>query len=73
MSLKDELKSIISGIGDVTKGTALPAIANYIRKSKVAGANAEEKEFINEQKAAILLDYFKSNNFFFTNLKKKGI
>ena len=43
MLLKDELQSIISGTGEVTKGTAIQTVANYIKKSKASGTNVEKK------------------------------
>lgn len=51
MLLKDELKTIISGTGFVTKGTAIQAVANYLRKSKAASAATEKKEPVKEQEA----------------------
>ena len=71
MSLKDELKSIISGTGQIAKGTVIQTVANYIRKSKTAGANAEEKDLIKEQETAAILNYSRSHNFFFSGLNKK--
>lgn len=70
MLLKDELKSIISGIGFVTKGTAIQAVANYLRKSKAAGTTTKEKEPVKEQEAAAILEYAGVNDFFFYNLNK---
>jgi hypothetical protein len=55
--LLKELKSIISGTDFVTKGTAIQAVANYIRKSKATGAATKEKKFVKEQEAAIILNY----------------
>ncbi len=57
MLLKDELKTIISGTGFVTKGTAIQAVANDIRKSKATGLDAEKKEPVKEQEAAAILGY----------------
>lgn len=57
MPLKNELQSIISGTGHVTKGAAIQTVADYIRKSKAAGANAEKKERIKEQETAAIVDY----------------
>lgn len=71
MLLKDELQTIISGIGNVTKGTSIQTVAHYIRKSKTTGANTEKKELIKEQEAAAILGYAHSFNFFFTNLNKQ--
>jgi hypothetical protein len=48
MLLKDELQSFISGTGQVTKGTAIQTISNYIRKSNVAGGNTETEWRIKE-------------------------
>jgi Serine/Threonine/Tyrosine Kinase found in polyvalent proteins len=70
MLLKDELKSIISGTGFVTKGTAIKAVANYLRKSKAAGAITKEKEPVKEQEAAAILEYARLNDFFFSNVNK---
>jgi len=43
---ENELQSIISGTGHVTKGTAIQAVAGYLRKSKTTSAGAEKKEFL---------------------------
>ncbi|MBS1620711.1 MAG: hypothetical protein JST10_16465 [Bacteroidetes bacterium] len=59
MFLKDEIQSIISGTRSVTKGDAIQAIANYIRKSKEPGTTIEEKEHIKEQEASAILTYSK--------------
>ena len=64
MLLKNELQSIISGVGHVTKGVAIQAVANHLRKSKTTGKNAEEKELIKEQEATALIEYSRLNNFF---------
>ncbi|MEJ0104093.1 MAG: hypothetical protein WDO19_16700 [Bacteroidota bacterium] len=56
-ALKDELKSIISGAGQVTKGTAIQTIANYIRKSKATGADTKDKELVKKQETAAILSY----------------
>lgn len=64
MLLKDELQSIISGIGDVTKGSAIQAAAGYLRKSKAASTEPEEKEHIKGQETKILLNYASEHDFF---------
>ncbi|MEJ0104090.1 MAG: hypothetical protein WDO19_16685 [Bacteroidota bacterium] len=61
MLLKDELKSIISGAGQVTKGTAIQTVANYIRKSKATGADVKDKELVKKQETAAILDYAQSD------------
>jgi hypothetical protein len=71
MLLKDELKTIISGTGTVTKGTAIQAVANHLKKSKATGATAEEKKPVKEQEATAILDYSRSHDFFFTKLHKE--
>ena len=70
MLLKDELKTLISGTGFVTTGTAIQAVAGYIRKSKIAGAATEKKEPVKEQEAAAIIAYAELHNFFFTNINK---
>jgi hypothetical protein len=65
--LKDELKIIISGTGFVTKGTAIQAVANHIRKSKATGSAIEKKEPVKEQEAVAILKYARLHNFFFTS------
>ena len=70
MLLKNELQGIISGIGHVTKGTAIQAVAGYLRKSKTTGADAEKKEFLKEQETSLILDYARSHHFLFTDLDK---
>lgn len=70
MLLKDELKSIISGTGFVTKGTAIQAVANYLRKSKAASTATKEKESVKEQEAAVILAYARLHDFFFSNVNK---
>ena len=70
MLLKDELKRIISGTGFVTKGTAIQAVSNYLRKSKAAGATTKEKEPVKELEATSILDYCQSHDFFFSNINK---
>ena len=64
MLLKNELQTIISGVGNVTKGTAIQAVANHLRKSKAASKNVEEEELIKEQETQTLIEYSNTNNFF---------
>lgn len=71
MFLKDEIQSIISGTRSVTKGDAIQAIANYIRKSKEPGTAIEEKEHIKEQEASSILTYSKLNNFLFPGVNNE--
>jgi hypothetical protein len=70
MLLKDELKSIISGTSFVTKGTAIQAVANYLRESKATGATTKEKELVKEQEATAILEYARLHDFFFSNVNK---
>lgn len=70
MLLKDELKSIISGTGFVTKGTAIQAVANYLRKSKATGTTTKEKEPDKEQEAVSILAYVRLHDFLFSNVNK---
>lgn len=65
MLLRDEIESIISGTRSVTKGDAIQAIANYIRKSKEPGTTIEEKKPIKEQEASLIITYCKINNFLY--------
>jgi hypothetical protein len=58
MPLKNELQSIISGTGHVTKGSAIQAVAGYLRKSKATGGEAEKKEFLKEQEAAAIINSY---------------
>ena len=71
MLFKNELQSIISGTGHVTKGIAIQAIANHIRKSKAASAAIEKKEFIKEQEAAVVLAYAQLHSFLFPGLSNE--
>ncbi len=71
MLLKDEIKSIISGTGFVTKGTSIKAVANYLRESKAAGTTTKEKESVKEQETAALLEYAHLHNFFYSNVNKE--
>lgn len=70
MLLKNELQSIISGTGTVTKGTAIQAVANYLRESKAAGTISKEKEPVKEQEAAAIVEYARLHNFFFSNVNR---
>lgn len=71
MLLKDELKTLISGTGFVTKGTAIQAVANHLRKSKATGAVTEKEKPFKEQEATAILDYARLHDFFFTNIHKE--
>ncbi len=71
MLLKNELKSIISGTGFVTKGSAIQAVTNYIRKSKAASTVSQKEKPVKEQEAAAILAYSQQHSFFFCN-KNKG-
>lgn len=62
MLLSDEIQRIISGTGTVTKGSAIQAISNYLRKSKEANKSTEEKEFIKEQESEIIIQFARENN-----------
>lgn len=70
MLIKNELQSIISGTGTVTKGTAIQAVANYLRESKAPGTIPEEKEQIKEQEATAILAYCKQYSFFYPPIDK---
>lgn len=62
MSLKDELQSIISGIGQISKGNLIEAAAYELRKSKAASTNAQAVEFFKNEEAAGLIDWANKNN-----------
>src|SRR6187401_3840824 len=64
MFLKNELQTIISGVGNVTKGSAIQAVSDYLRKSKAAGKNVEEEELVKEQETKALIEYSNKNIFF---------
>ena len=64
MFLKNELQTIISGVGNVTKGSAIQAVSDYLRKSKAAGKNVEEEELVKEQETKALIEYSNKNSFF---------
>lgn len=66
--LKDELQRVISGACDVTNGTAIQAIADFVRKGKAAGFGAEENKLVKEQEAAIILNYAEANDFFVSDI-----
>jgi hypothetical protein len=70
MLLKDEIKTIIWGTGFVTKGTVIQAVANYLRKSKATGKDAQKKEPVKEQEAKAILEYARRNNLLYINVNK---
>lgn len=70
MLLKNELQTIISGVGNVTEGAAVQAVANHLRKSKAPSKDAKEEEFVKEQETETLIDYSSNNNFLFKDLQK---
>ncbi len=62
MSLKDELQSIISGIGQNSKGNLIEAAAYELRKSKAASTSTQAIEFFKNEEAAGLIDWVNKNN-----------
>lgn len=70
MLVKNELQSIISGTGHVTKGNAIQAVANHLRKGKAAGSVSEEEEHIKEKEAAAIIDYCRQNDFLHPPINK---
>jgi hypothetical protein len=70
MLLKNELKSIISGTGFVTKGTAIQAVADHLRKSKATGTIAEKEKHFKDQEATAILEYARLHDFFFSDINK---
>ena len=65
--LKDELQGVISGTRGVTDGTAIQAVADFIKKGKGAGIDAEKGKFVKEQETAEILAYAHANGFFVTD------
>lgn len=66
--LKNELQGIISGTRNVTNGTAIQAVTDFIGKSKETGSDVEESQFVKEQETTAILNYAEANNFFVSNL-----
>lgn len=62
MSLKDELQSIISGIGQNSKGNLIESAAYELRKSKAASTSTQAIEFFKNEEAAGLIDWVNKNN-----------
>lgn len=65
MNLKHELQSIISGVGQNSKGNLIEAAAYQLRKSKEAGRDFETVEFVKDQEAAQLVDWINKYNLWF--------
>lgn len=66
--LKNELHHIISGKGTVRFGTAIQAIANYLKNGAPTGSGAENTKQIRQQEAKGLEDYISQNKLWITNL-----
>ena len=66
MTLKHELQSIISGIGQHAATDLIQAAANYLRESQKAGGNTEKTKFTKEQETERLIAWINDCNFWFT-------
>jgi hypothetical protein len=62
MNLKYELQSIISGVGQNSKGNLIEAAAYQLRKSKEASGDAQAVEFNKGQETAQLIRWIKESN-----------
>jgi len=68
MNLKYELQSIISGIGQDSKGNPIEAAAYILRKSKEAGGNTQANEFTKDQEGAQLIRWIEESKLWFNNV-----
>ena len=68
MNLKYELQSIISGVGQDSKGNLIKAAAHQLGKSKEASRNAQAVEFTKDQEAAQLIDWINESKLWFATI-----
>jgi len=71
MNLKHELQSIISGIGNHSAKDFIKAAAHYIRESQKTSGNIEKFEFTKKQEAKKLIEWIKTENFWFSTHDKQ--
>ena len=68
MNLKYELQSIISGVGQNSKGNLIEAAAYQLRESTQASRNTQAVEFHKDQEAAQLIDWINKSNLWFATV-----
>jgi len=68
MNLKYELQRIISGVSENPEGNIIKSAADFLRKSKEAGGNAETNEFTKSQEAARLVDWIEDCGLWFGDI-----
>ena len=71
MYLKYELQRIISGVSENPEGNIIKSAADFLRKSKEAGGNAETNEFTKSQEAARLVDWIEDCGLWFGDIDEK--
>ena len=62
MNLKNELQTIISGIGDHSAEDIIKAATYNIRESQKTSENSEKPEFSKKQEAKKLTEWIESQN-----------
>ena len=71
MNLKYELQRIISGVSENPEGNIIKSAADFLRKSKEAGGNAETNEFTKSQEAARLVGWIEDSGLWFGDIDEK--
>lgn len=68
MFLKNELQSIISGVGQAAKTKAIQTITGYLGNSKITSGDAEETKSLKEQEAEVILSYARKQSILFHSI-----
>ena len=71
MNLKYELQRIISGVSENPEGNIIKSAADFLRKSKEAGGNAQTNEFTKSQEAARLVGWIEDSGLWFGDIDEK--
>ncbi len=67
--IKTELRNIISGKKQISKGDFIQTIANYLRRSKTTSRNAQKGEFTKQEETEYLTKYISDNYLWINDLE----
>ena len=66
--IKNEIRAIISGKGEVRYGTAIQAVSHHLGKGPSAGPKTQESKQIREQETKSLEEFVNKNNLWVTKI-----
>lgn len=67
--IKKELRNIISGKKQISKGNSIQSIANYLRRSKETSRNAQKGEFTKQEEIEYLTKYISDTSLWIKDLE----